>query len=54
METRVRIAATWLMNSELTLAEIGFISWFFDQPHFSRTFKSLIGMSPKHYHKFIS
>lgn len=53
-ETRVRMAASWLINSELSIAEIGFISGFSDQPHFTRTFKSLVGMSPRSYHKFVS
>ncbi len=54
VETKVRIAAAWLVNSSLTMAEIGFISGFSDQPHFNRTFKKLIGVPPKNFQSFIS
>lgn len=50
---RIQFACREMANSKATIAEIASASGFFDQSHFSRTFKRLIGMSPARYRKNI-
>ncbi|RKN75955.1 helix-turn-helix domain-containing protein [Ulvibacterium marinum] len=38
-----------ILSSELSLCEIALECGFFDQSHFTRTFKEIIGVSPKNY-----
>lgn len=46
---RVRFACRELAKSDATIAEIASASGFFDQSHFSRTFRRLTGMTPTEY-----
>ncbi|RKN83550.1 AraC family transcriptional regulator [Ulvibacterium marinum] len=48
----VERALPMVSSSELSLCEIALECGFFDQSHFTRTFKELIGCSPKTYRKF--
>lgn len=46
---RLNRAAALLMNGRKTLAEIGPTCGYFDQAHFSRSFKRAFGLSPRAY-----
>lgn len=46
---RISKAQQLLVRSDLTIAEVGYQSGFGDPFHFSRLFKSAVGMSPKAY-----
>jgi AraC family transcriptional regulator len=48
---RIQFACRELANSDATIAEIASASGFFDQSHFSRTFKRLTGTTPARYRK---
>jgi AraC-like DNA-binding protein len=48
-EARLRAAAWWLVHSSISLAEIGFLSGFSDQPHFTRDFQKRVGITPARY-----
>ena len=48
-EARLRAAAWWLLESLLPIAEVGFLSGYADQPHFTRDFGRRIGLSPGRY-----
>lgn len=50
---RIQFACRELANSKATIAEIASASGFFDQSHFSRTFKRLTGTTPVEYRKNI-
>jgi AraC family transcriptional regulator len=50
---RIQFACREMANSDATIAEIASASGFFDQSHFSRTFKRLIGTTPAEYRKNI-
>lgn len=50
---RIQFACRELANSEATIAEIASASGFFDQSHFSRTFKRLTSTTPAEYRKNI-
>ena len=50
-QLRIQFARREMANSDATIAEIASASGFFDQSHFSRTFKRLIGISPAEYRK---
>jgi AraC family transcriptional regulator len=43
---RARSACGYLLNPEMTLAEIGFTAGFSDQSHFTRAFRKITGMTP--------
>ena len=46
---RVQFACRELANPDATIAEIATASGFFDQSHFSRTFKQMTGTTPTEY-----
>lgn len=48
---RIHVACREMANSDATIAEIAAASGFFDQSHFSRTFKRLTGTTPSRYRK---
>ncbi|MDP2817397.1 MAG: helix-turn-helix transcriptional regulator [Polaromonas sp.] len=48
-EARLRAGAWWLLESTLPIAEVGFLSGYADQPHFTRDFSRRIGLSPGRY-----
>ena len=48
-EARLRTAAWWLLESTLPIAEVGFLSGYSDQPHFTRDFSRRVGLSPGRY-----
>lgn len=48
---RIQSACRAMANSDATIAEIASASGFFDQSHFSRTFKRLTGATPAEYRK---
>jgi AraC-like DNA-binding protein len=48
-QTRVRAASWWLLETPLPIAEIGFLSGYSDQPHFTREFGRRIGLPPGRY-----
>ena len=48
-EARLRAAAWWLLESTLPIAEIGFLSGYSDQAHFTRDFNRRVGLSPGRY-----
>lgn len=48
-EARSRAAAWWLLESELPIAQVGFLAGYSDQPHFTRDFKRRIGLAPGRY-----
>lgn len=50
---RIQFACHEMANSDATIAEIASASGFFDQSHFSRTFKRLNGTTPTEYRKNI-
>lgn len=49
MSLRMDMVLSLLKNSDKTIAQICFECGFRDVPHFNRTFRKLIGMSPKEY-----
>lgn len=50
---RIQSSCRDMANSDATMAEIASASGFFDQSHFSRTFKRLMGITPTEYRKNI-
>lgn len=48
---RIQFACLEMANSDRTIAEIASAAGFFDQSHFSRTFKRLVGTTPARYRK---
>jgi AraC family transcriptional regulator len=46
---RIEFACRQLQTSELTLAEIALRAGFYDQSHFTRTFKTMMGFTPSQY-----
>lgn len=48
-EARLRAAAWWLLESSLSLAEIGFMCGYADQAHFNRDYKHRTGLAPGAY-----
>lgn len=48
-EVRLRAAAWWLLETPLSLAEIGFVCGYADQAHFNRCYKRHTGLAPGAY-----
>jgi AraC-like DNA-binding protein len=53
-EARSRMAAWRLLETPASLAEVGFLSGYSDQPHFTREFRLLVGVTPAQYRKDFS
>jgi len=45
-EARCRSASWWLLKSPAPIAEVGFVSGYSDQPHFTRDFRTRVGLTP--------
>jgi AraC-like DNA-binding protein len=45
-EARCRAASWWLLKSPAPIAEVGFVSGYADQPHFTRDFRTRVGLTP--------
>lgn len=45
-EARCRSASAWLVRTTTPIAEVGFISGYADQPHFTRDFRHRVGLTP--------
>jgi len=48
-QARCSSASWWLVATNTPVAEVGFISGYADQPHFTRDFRKRVGMTPKRY-----
>jgi len=48
-QARCSSASWWLMATTTPVAEVGFVSGFADQPHFTRDFRKRVGMTPQRY-----
>lgn len=48
-DSRVRMSIKYLLDTKKTIAEIAEFLGFYDQFHFSKTFKKFMGMSPANY-----
>ncbi|ACM18890.1 helix-turn-helix transcriptional regulator, AraC family [Geotalea daltonii FRC-32] len=48
---RIRTAESYLLNSQLSLTEIGYLTGFSDYSHFSKEFKRYSGTNPSQYRK---
>lgn len=48
-EVRLRAAAWWLLETPLSLAEVGFVCGYSDQAHFNRNYKRHTGLTPGAY-----
>jgi AraC family transcriptional regulator len=49
LQRRLDFACQEMLNSRASLSDIALAAGFFDQSHFTRTFKVQMGMSPKQY-----
>ncbi|MDR0863786.1 MAG: helix-turn-helix transcriptional regulator, partial [Candidatus Symbiothrix sp.] len=50
-QLKIQRACSYLQFSEMKIKEIAFRLQFYDQFHFSKTFRQEIGMTPKEYRK---
>jgi len=48
-QARCSAASWWLMATTTPVSEVGFISGYADQPHFTRDFRKRVGMTPQRY-----
>jgi AraC-like DNA-binding protein len=48
-KARCSSASWWLIETATPIAEIGFISGYADQPHFTRDFRNRVGMTPQRF-----
>lgn len=49
MDLRMDMVKNLLRNSEMSISEVCYDCGFRNVPYFNRTFKRLLGMSPKQY-----
>jgi AraC family transcriptional regulator len=54
LQRRLDFACQEMSNSRASLSEIALAAGFFDQSHFTRTFKAQMGMSPNQYRATLS
>lgn len=45
-EARCRTGSWWLVHTAAPVTEVGFVSGYADQPHFTRDFKARVGLTP--------
>ncbi len=50
-EARSRVAAWRLLENSASLAEVGYLSGYADQAHFTRNFKNCVGVTPARYRR---
>ncbi|HLL18379.1 MAG TPA: AraC family transcriptional regulator [Rubrivivax sp.] len=50
-QARCSSASWWLTRTATAIAEVGFISGYSDQPHFTRDFRARVGLTPLGYRK---
>ncbi len=50
-DARIKMAENYLLNSRLSLTEIGYLTGFSDYSHFSKEFKRYSGTNPSKYRK---
>jgi len=50
---RIDFACQQIVSDELSLADVALAAGFADQPHFSRTFKRITGMTPAQYRAMV-
>jgi AraC-like DNA-binding protein len=48
-KARCSSASWWLIETATPIAEIGFVSGYADQPHFTRDFRNRVGMTPQRF-----
>ena len=48
---KIQRACQWLQDRSVTIKTIAYNLGFFDQYHFSKVFKDVMGISPKNYQK---
>jgi AraC-like DNA-binding protein len=48
-ELRCRAGAWWLLHSQASIAELGFVCGYADQSHFTRELRRRVGMTPARY-----
>lgn len=53
-EVRFRLAGWYLLESEISMAEIGFVCGYSDQAHLTREFKRRMGVPPSRYKELFS
>jgi AraC-like DNA-binding protein len=53
-QARCNSASWWLTRTAAPIAEVGFISGYSDQPHFTRDFRSRVGVTPLGYRSAFS
>lgn len=53
-QARCSSASWWLTRTAAPIAEVGFISGYSDQPHFTRDFRSRVGVTPLGYRSAFS
>jgi AraC-like DNA-binding protein len=53
-EARCRAAAWRLLHTDWSIAEIGFLSGYSDQPHFTRDLQRRVGVTPAAYRQEFS
>lgn len=49
--SRVSMASKMLLDGDESLADIGYACGFADQAHFQRSFKTVVGMTPRNYRR---
>lgn len=49
VQVRFRLAGGYLIHSNLSMAEVGFVCGYADQAHLTREFRQMVGMTPAKY-----